>query len=93
MVHDAEAYAKAKAIMDKYWPKYSEPDGKRPMCSVAGDYVRSHIEQAMALELECLRGLLSAYVADETRFNRGEGEPYGSISTETGMRARAAVSN
>lgn len=42
-------------------------------------------------EIEGLRGLLSAYVADETRFNRGEGEPYGSITTEIGMRSRAAV--
>jgi hypothetical protein len=53
--HDAEAYAKAKAITDKYWPKYGEPDGKQPMCSIAGDYVRSHIEQQMALEFERLR--------------------------------------
>ena len=44
-------------------------------------------------EIETLRELLSAYVADETRFNRGEGEPYGSITTETGMRARAAVNS
>ena len=55
MPHDQEAYAKAKAIMDKYWPKYGEPDGKQPMCSIAGDYVRSHIEQQMALEFERLR--------------------------------------
>ena len=42
-------------------------------------------------EIADLKRLLSAYVADETRFNRGEGEPYGSIATETGMRARAAI--
>ena len=42
-------------------------------------------------ELEHLRDLLSAYVADEDRFNKGNGEPYGSISTETGMLARAAL--
>lgn len=42
-------------------------------------------------EIRNLRVLLSAYVADETRYNRGEGEPYGSIATETGMRARAAT--
>jgi hypothetical protein len=49
------------------------------------------LTNAAADEIERLRELLSAYVADETRFNRGEGEPYGSISTETGIRARAAV--
>lgn len=32
---------------------------------------------------------LSITDADETRFNRGEGDPYGSISTEIGMRVRA----
>lgn len=42
-------------------------------------------------EIERLRDLLRAYVADEDRFNQGQGEAYGSITTETGMRARAAV--
>ncbi len=55
MAHDREAYEKAEAIMEKYWPKYGEADGSRPMCSIAGDYVRSHIEQQMALEFERLR--------------------------------------
>ena len=45
----------------------------------------------IAVEIERLRSLLAAYVADETRYNRGEGEPFGSITTETGMRARAAI--
>lgn len=44
-------------------------------------------------ELGILRALLSAYVADENRYNRGEGEPYGTISTELGMRARAAIAS
>lgn len=44
-----------------------------------------------AAEVKQLRDLLFAYVADENRFNRGQGEPYGSISTETGILARAAV--
>ena len=44
-------------------------------------------------EIEQLRALLAAYVADENRYNRGNGEAYGSISTETGMRARAAINN
>lgn len=44
-----------------------------------------------ATEIERLRYLLSQYVADETRFNRGDGEPYGSISTEVGIQARSAV--
>ena len=55
MAHDHAAYEKAKAIMETYWPKYTDPDGKRPMCSIVGDYVRSHIEQQMALEFERLR--------------------------------------
>lgn len=58
MAHDREAYAKAKAIMEKHWPKYTGETcetGRRPMCSIDGDYVRSHIEQEMALEFERLR--------------------------------------
>jgi hypothetical protein len=54
VAHDREAYAKAKAIMEKYWPKYTDETGRRPMCSIDGDYVRSHIEQEMALEFERL---------------------------------------
>lgn len=42
-------------------------------------------------EIDRLRGLLAAYVADEDRFNRGQGEPYGSIPTEIGILARAVV--
>lgn len=37
--------------------------------------------------------LLGEYLKDEDRFNRGEGEPFGSITTETGMLARSAVRN
>lgn len=55
--YDSETYTKAREIMDKFWPKYTEPDGKRPMCSIAGDCVRSHIQQAMAMEFERLRKL------------------------------------
>jgi hypothetical protein len=47
--------------------------------------------QAKLDEDKRLRALLAAYVADEDRFNAGDGEPYGSIATETGIRARAAV--
>lgn len=47
--------------------------------------------QEAADEIEQLRNLLGAYVADEDRWNAGKGEPYGSIPTETGMLARAAV--
>ena len=47
--------------------------------------------QALWNEIIHLRRIVSAYVDDENRFNRGEGEAYGSISTETGMRARAAI--
>ena len=60
------------------------PDHAKCICRLASN---------AATEIERLRELLSAYVADETRFNRGEGEPYGSITTETGMRARAAVNS
>lgn len=38
-----------------------------------------------ALELVC-----AAYADDEDRFNRGAGEPYGSIPTEVGLVARSA---
>ena len=43
------------------------------------------------LENEALRALLRAYVQDEDRYNRGEGEPFGSITTETGIAARQAI--
>lgn len=49
------------------------------------------LEWKAADEIERLRYLLSQYVADETRFNRGDGEPYGSISTDVGIEARQAV--
>ena len=49
------------------------------------------LSERAAGEIERLHQLLAAYVADEDRWNAGKGEPYGSISTETGMRARAAV--
>jgi hypothetical protein len=37
--------------------------------------------------------LLGEYVKDEDRFNAGNGEPFGSISTKTGMLARRAVAD
>ena len=39
-------------------------------------------------ENDDIRRVLRAYVDDENRYNRGEGEPYGSITTEIGMSAR-----
>lgn len=41
--------------------------------------------------LRVVSDLLAAYVADEDRYNRSEGEPFGSIRTDTGMLAREAV--
>ncbi len=41
--------------------------------------------------LRVVSELLGEYVKDEDRFNRGGGEPFGSISTQTGMLAREAV--
>lgn len=61
MAHDAEAYAKAREIMEKFWPEYTDEDGRQPMCSIAGDYVRSHIEQAMAWEFERLRKIVAEW--------------------------------
>jgi hypothetical protein len=49
------------------------------------------LSERAASEIGRLRNLLAAYVADEDRWNAGKGEPYGSISTETGMLARAVV--
>ena len=88
MAHDQEAYEAAKRIVDKYWP--ANVGATRGLNEAL---VRSHIQQAVAMEFEHLRSIISAYVADENRFNRGEGEAYGSITTETGMRARAVVGN
>jgi len=50
------------------------------------------VENAVA-EIELLRNLVRAYVADENRFNRGEGEAYGSITPETGILARAVTNS
>jgi len=45
------------------------------------------------LEEHCehMASLLAAYVHDEDRFLKEDGEPYGSISTDVGIMARAAV--
>jgi hypothetical protein len=63
------------------------------IASLCADHMLFEAKRCAAQErlIGQLQDLLSAYVADETRFNRGEGEPYGSITTETGMRARAAI--
>ncbi len=57
----------------------------------AGKCATADTHEEAANEIELLRGLLAAYVADENRFNKGNGEPYGSITVETGMLARAAI--
>ena len=41
--------------------------------------------------IDSLKEVLRAYVRDENRFNKGEGEPFGSISTETGILARSLI--
>lgn len=64
-------------------PACMMPDGAEPC--------RAYAE--LRGELGVLRALLAAYVADENRYNRGEGEPFGTISTELGMRARAAINS
>ena len=46
---------------------------------------------SVMVERDRLRELLRAYVEDETRFLKGEGEPFGSIDTETGAAARQAI--
>lgn len=74
----------------------SVSEGPCEVCNVAspcGDYKRytRKPDKDLAQTIKGLRDLLAAYVADEDRFNKGNGEPYGSISTETGMRARAAL--
>lgn len=45
------------------------------------------------LEEHCehMANLLMAYAYDEDRFLKQDGEPYGSISTDVGIMARAAV--
>ena len=48
-------------------------------------------ETCPACERDNLRAMLRCYVADEDRFNRGEGEPFGSIPTDLGIAARRAV--
>jgi hypothetical protein len=44
-----------------------------------------------AQEIAHLKRLLAWYVYDESRYLKGEGEPFGSISTEVGMMARIAT--
>jgi hypothetical protein len=39
-------------------------------------------------ELSVLEDVCAAYARDEDRYLAGEGEPYGSIPTEIGMKAR-----
>jgi hypothetical protein len=51
----------------------------------------SYERRELVEEIDSLRTLLCAYVQDESRFLRGEGEPYGSISTDLGIAARLAV--
>ncbi len=41
--------------------------------------------------LRVVSELLGEYVKDEDRYNAGNGEPFGSLSTKTGMLARSAV--
>lgn len=58
-----------------------------------GNFIRMPTEQFRGVEARVaeLTWILRAYVADEDRFIRGEGEPYGSITTETGIAARLAL--
>jgi len=41
-------------------------------------------------ELHILEEVCAIYADDEDRFLAGDGEPYGSIPTEAGIKARAA---
>lgn len=69
MPHDIEAYEKAKAIVDKFWPA--------DMCEVKETFARSHIQQAMALEFERIRTengkLRAAFRANMLRYGPREG--------------------
>lgn len=47
------------------------------------------VVDAMAEDSRSIRTVLRAYAEDENRYNRGDGEPFGSIDTETRMLARA----
>lgn len=50
--------------------------------------IRNETGKLWEAEMQTRERLLRAYVRDEDRYNRGEGEPFGSIDTETGMLAR-----
>ena len=42
-------------------------------------------------EMHLLEEVLAFYVKDEDRYLKGEGEPYGSIPTDVGLKARSAA--
>lgn len=46
---------------------------------------------APSQEIAHLKRLLAWYVHDENRYLKGEGEAFGSITTEVGMMARIAT--
>lgn len=50
--------------------------------------LRSHGMADIAVEWELMQEVLALYASDEDRFLSEDGEPYGSIPTEAGIKAR-----
>lgn len=67
-------------------------DGPGSTLEVLNNGVWVSVPDAARDLLRVVAELLGEYVADEDRFNKGDGEPFGSLSTQTGMLARTAVS-
>lgn len=53
--------------------------------------IRNETGKLWEAEMQSRERVLRAYVEDETRFLKGEGEPFGSITTETGILARSLI--